>query len=415
MYCTSLRCRVLLLVLMLALSWSISRSAGTDQISGTVRNETRGLPTAGDSVLLLRPDADLQEVAHTATDERGQFRIRAPGPMDHYVVRVIHDHVAYDQRAIGGNTLAISVFDSARRVAGIHGTIEIFRAGTTASGLHVSDMYEIVNDSRPPFTLVGARTFAAYLPPNAKIDSVLAAGPGKIGVLISARAVAGEPGLFVVEFPLRPGANKFAFNYDLPYASHAKFQTRRMYSVQQLAVMLPHGMKFESSSGAFAELAAGNPNYQVTATKLLPAGSGPTFEIFGGGALLPIEAAKPSSPLAIPPNQLPRQTVVSPAAQPSLTNSRTWWPLSPLLAAAGALLATMSWIVWRARRGARPGATTPAPRQRAPRGPALLQALRQELSRLDAERARGTISAEEYASTKLALEKTLQGSAGAPG
>jgi len=53
-----------------------------------------------------------------------------------------------------------------------------------------------------------------YLPPNAKIDSVLAAARGRERD-ISAALVPGEPGHYAVNFPLRPGATKFAFNYDL--------------------------------------------------------------------------------------------------------------------------------------------------------------------------------------------------------
>jgi len=69
--------------------------------------------------------------------------------------------------------------------------------------LHVSDMVEIKNESSPPLTEAGERTFEVYLPANAKIDSVLAAGPGEMGVMISAVPVPDEPGHYAVNFPLR--------------------------------------------------------------------------------------------------------------------------------------------------------------------------------------------------------------------
>src|SRR5690349_3281166 len=115
---------------------------------------------------------------------------------------------------------------AANDLSGIHGSIEIIRVGTKGNLLHVSDMVEVINDSRPPLTQAGDRTFEAYLPAQARIDSVLAAGPDKVSVLISAAPIAGEPGHFKVNFPLRPGATKFAFNYDLPYQGHAAFRTR---------------------------------------------------------------------------------------------------------------------------------------------------------------------------------------------
>ena len=138
-------------------------------------------------------------------------------------------------------------------------------------------------------TQAGERTFEVYLPANAKIDSVLAAGPGKIGVIISVVPVPGEPGHYAVSFPLRPGATKFAFNYDLPYDGHAVFQTRRAYPLQQMAVMIPLTRKFSSRSPPFEVLATGNSNYQVQAAKQLEAGEGPGFEVSGTGALPPLE------------------------------------------------------------------------------------------------------------------------------
>ena len=403
--------RTLVLALVLGCPRGVA-GADTTQISGTVLNETRNIPAVGDRIILLRLDSGMQEEAHTTTDEHGKFRVPVDKPGNDYLVRVIHDRVAYDQRATSGDVLAIKVFDSATSVTEIGGTIEIFRAGTTANGLHVSDMYEIVNESRPPVTLRGERTFEVYLPLNARIESVLAAGPGKMGVLISARAVDNEPGHFVVDFPVRPGANKFAFNYDLPYRGRAEFQTHRRYSVQQFAVMLPRGMKFESRSGAFEVLAAGNPKYQVTATKLLEAGAGPTFKVFGSGALPPLNGAEPPQQVAprASPSLRQAEGTRSPAGKPTARPMRFWnWrQLSALIAIVGALLALTIRIVWRRRHFETPGHEKPAQLRRERRGSALLNALREELSRLDADRARGAISADEYTSTKLALEKTSQ-------
>ena len=88
----------------------------------------------------------------------------------------------------------------------------------------------------PPVTQAGERTFEVFLPANAQLDSVLAAGPEKIGSTIVANAVPGEPGHYTLNFPLRPGATKFAFNYDLPYRGRAAFQIKLAYPLQQLEV-----------------------------------------------------------------------------------------------------------------------------------------------------------------------------------
>jgi len=150
----------------------------------------------------------MQEEARAKTDSQGTFTLNVQHPDKPYLVRVLHQGVTYDQQASAGQALSIHVFDAATHVQGITGTIEILRAGTVGNLLHVSDMVEIKNESSPPLTQAGERTFEMYLPPNAKIDSVLAAGPGKMSVTISAALVPGDPGHYAVKFPLTARSNQ---------------------------------------------------------------------------------------------------------------------------------------------------------------------------------------------------------------
>jgi hypothetical protein len=272
-----------------ALAFCCAGALGANSITGTVRNATRGEPASGDEVVLLRLDKGMQEEARAKTDASGAFTLEVQYPDQPHLVRVLHQGIGYDQRAIAGDALTIQVFDAAPHVSGVTGTVEVFRTGTNGNLLHVSDMVEIKNESSPPLTQASARTFEAYLPANAKMDSVLAAAPGKIAVIISAASVAGEPGHYTVDFPLRPGATKFAFNYDVPYRGHATFLTRHPYPLQQFAVMIPRTMKFASRSPSFEILATSGTDYQVRAITQVKAGEGPSFEVSGTGALPPIQ------------------------------------------------------------------------------------------------------------------------------
>src|SRR6266852_6395050 len=177
--------RRLLSVLVLLACFSTA-ALGGNNISGSVRNESRGEPTAGDEVILLRLDKGMQEEARAKTDAKGAFTVEVQYPDKPYLVRVVHQGVSYDQRASDGDALSLQVFDAEPQVPGVTGTIEIIRAGTKGNLLHVSDMVEIKNESSPPLTQAGQRTFEAYLPASAKIDSVLAAGPRKVSEIISA-------------------------------------------------------------------------------------------------------------------------------------------------------------------------------------------------------------------------------------
>src|SRR5271166_2489432 len=181
---------------------AVSVSAwAADTITGAVRNQTRGQFAAGDEVILLSVNPgspnpahlnqSTQEEARTTTDSQGSFTLTVRYPDAPHVVRVVHQAVNYDQQPSVGDNLSINIFDAARKVQGITGTIEIIRIGNVESSLHVSDMIEIKNDSSPPLTQSGDRTFEVFLPAHAKLDSVLAAysaaGPAKTAELISAK------------------------------------------------------------------------------------------------------------------------------------------------------------------------------------------------------------------------------------
>jgi hypothetical protein len=235
--------------------------------------------------------------------------------------------------------------------------------------------------------------------------------------MISAVPVPGEPGHYALSFPLRPGATKFAFNYDLPYDGHAKFQTRRVCPVQQLAVMIPPSMKFTSQSTDFQILPGGNNNYQVEVAKQVSAGEGPGFEISGMGALPALQARVQSPPkpkiAAVPPpapsaassagarTQVANALGALPASRTSSPSSRRKrWVLG---ASAVLALGTCGFLLWRR---AASFANAKAVGEQG-QSSASLEALKEELLQLEMERLRGRVSGEEYASAKRALCRRL--------
>jgi hypothetical protein len=331
--------------------------------------------------------------------------------------------------------IAIAIFCGAMSRASaqqdITGTIEIIRAGTVGNQLHVSDMIEIQNRSSLPATQGSKPAFDVYLPAQAKISSVLAAGPGNVAVAIPATPVPGDPGHYTVSFPLQPGATKFAFNYDLPYSGKAVFHLRHAYSLQQFAVMIPPTMKFSSASNAFKPLETGNNNYSVRAIAQLNPGPGPSFEISGSGTLPAIRSSATAGANAnahgapAPPIQSPVAVNSAPRAVPARSPShnldpapaQTPPPTTPswmILGILGVGLAATSAAAIRVGATKRTATTKqmstagwPQPNQT--RGPALLlEGLKEELFQLESAKVRGTISTEEYTLTKNALEETVK-------
>jgi hypothetical protein len=404
----------MLLILRIALVLSLAPAAlASSAITGSVQNQTRGQPAVGDEVILIcldqaRLDQGMQEEQRTRTDARGRFSLRMQDPDKAYLVRVKHQNVNYDERAPAGGVITIPVFDAADDVPGISGTIEIWRAGTTGKSLHVSDMVEVKNASSPPITLVGEHTFEVYLPANAKLDSVLAAGPEKIPVMVSAAPLSGKPGHYAVNLPLQPGTTKFAFNYDLPYEGYAAFRTWHAYSLQQLAIMLPTTMKFSSLSSKFQILRTGASNYQVRAVGPVMAGQGPTITISGTGQFpsLPSQAKPQES--STNTNMTPLDPHAGPASGHSNSNFGTLssWPM-PLWVLAGCVFfVSCTLIAWRACNN-QVGAARGVGIQSSVRRTGLLDSVKDELLELESNRIRGSISEEEYACARQALEQIV--------
>jgi hypothetical protein len=388
-------------------------------ITGQVRNRTSGQPASGDEVILLRLDPSPHEQTRTKIDASGQFTFNLPDPGSPHLVRVVHQGVNYDRHIADAGAISIDVFDAAAKVQGVTGNIEIVRAGTRGGALHVSDMIEIWNQSNPPVTQAGPRSFEVYLPADATISSVLAAGPENMAASISSALIPGEPGHYTVNFPLLPGATKFAFNYDLPYNGNAKFRAKTVYPIKQLAVMIPPTMTFASRSSAFQPLPVGADRYQVEAAENVKAGTGLEFEISGKGELPALQAQSHPSPNhpAAPAIASAPATAASPtpnaggAAVPvpkiAARASTAWWWV---LGASALALAVFMFLLWPRRRLHRPALALVAPSHRHALHPAvrLVDALKECLFQLESDRMQGIIRGEDYTSAKQALEETIR-------
>jgi hypothetical protein len=289
-----------------------------DTVAGVALNRTTDKAAAGDEVILLRLEHGMQEEARTRTDARGAFAFAVNAPQTLYLIRVMHQNVNYDEPVEANHPVAIAVYDKAARVGELAGTMEVLRMGSRGDGLHVSDMVEIRNESNPPRTEAGERTFEVYLPPQAKLDTVLAAGEEKIGVIIKASALPGEPGHYAVNFPLRPGATKFAFNYDLPYAGEAVFRKKSAYPLKLLSVMIPQSMTFSAQPSAFHLLRDADGKFQVEAATLLKAGETREFSVAGKGVLPRLPAAAVQNPMLPKPGPAANVEATLTAAHPQL-------------------------------------------------------------------------------------------------
>jgi hypothetical protein len=156
----------------------------------------------------------------------------------------------------------------------------------------------------------------------------------------------------------------------------------------------------------------------VQTTDRQGAGEGPAFEVYGAGALSILgNQAKLLAPEAYPQSTgpvipVPGQPALSPLGRIDSRMEQTQRPLQSILLGGliAALLTASAFLIWRAYKTQGISRiriiTRPQPRLRP--SDILREALRQEISRLEADRRRGLISRKEYTSAKLALKESVK-------
>jgi hypothetical protein len=394
--------------------------AASAAISGKVLNMTSARPAAGDDVILLRLGNGMEEESRTKTDLQGAFTLNENSPDAQYVVRVIHQGVNYDRSVTVTTPLAIQVFDSVRRIQGLSGNMGIAQMESDGKILKVTEMYAINNTSTPPVTQFSPRNFEIFLPEKAVLDSVEAKREQGVWIKTPAAPVKGQSGHYAIGFPLRPGDTLIKFIYHLPYAKATRFHLKLSYPIKKFAVVHPPSMTFRASHpGTFTSPGQAN-GLQLEAAVKEPLLDVPPFEISGVGvAPPPASAAVPIQPPVASP--APADASLRDPAVQQAAGSDATTPAGPtrdsgivLLATAGLL--TLGALVFLRRRRtplvATAGASTPArarPAQSAVAGARpLLDALKEELFQLELDRANGTISADDFAVARKALDQTLK-------
>jgi 5-hydroxyisourate hydrolase-like protein (transthyretin family) len=423
-------------------------------LTGTVTNGTWDKPAAGAEVTLIKLANGMEEAGSTKTDSKGKFSFKLDDAGGPHLVRATFQGAQYFKMAPPGTPTAYhTVYDSAKSVAGIHYTVDFLRLEAAGDQVHATRTFVMDNQSKPPKTQMSDATLEFYLPEGAQIDSAQALGPGGRSVNVAA-SQRPERNLYGISFPLRPGETKMQVAFHLPYSGSLELNPKSKYELQHFVVMVPKSMTFEAKSTSYQTVkdgpGAGQANVQVS-TNAQP-GQSLAFKISGTGSLPPETENAGSGASNTEPNSggasgegmssRPGGGLGPPSDAPDPLQNFRWWILgvfavvlvgggyyviqrsknAPAMAAAGGgslaaspltntYATTYATPVTRAvdPAAARVAAATPVTATVAAAGSAsvLMQAMKEELFQLEIDRHQGAVSAEEYASTKAALDQTL--------
>jgi len=382
-------------------------------ISGTVTNKTTGKPASGDQVTLLKLTGEMVEVGQAKTDVQGKFSIKSDDATAAYLVRVTHRNVNYHRQAPPGTTsVEIDVFDASEKVEGIKESIEAMRIEADSTSLRVIQMYSVENNSQPPRTQMSVKNFELILPAGAKLQQGLAAGPGGMPVTSSPNPT-GTPDHYAFLFPVRPGETRFQVEYTIPYTGSVTINPKLLRSVDNFGVSFAKGITLTPTSGSKLALRGEEGGMTVYAAAKVGPGAALGFSITGTGTA-PAETSDQNDAGSSGSNQAssgagqpgspegtgkPGGGMANPVNTPNPLSKYQWI----IVAVVGlAMVAGAAWSLNRQVPVPTAGTITVHSGQSQ-----LLEALKEEMFKLESERIQEKISTEEYQKVKVALDVVL--------
>ena len=220
---------------------ALAQSTPAGTVHGKVNNGTTGKPGTGVEVVLIQLQGGMQPVANTKTDPSGNFTFDNPSigaqPM---LIRAVYKGVNFHQPLPPGkDSINVEVFeptDDAKTIS-VPSHVVIFQP--KGASLLVGEEYGVKNDSKPPqafFKLDG--NFETALPDNAELKQIAASGPS--GMPVVQAPIEKGKNKYAISFAFRPGESEVRLSYELPYPNNkiaVKLPT--LYGGGRLIVVAP--------------------------------------------------------------------------------------------------------------------------------------------------------------------------------
>jgi hypothetical protein len=425
------------LIFALLISVSLGATAVAQNVSGTVRNGTTGKVAAGVDVVLLDLSQGMTEAGTSKTDASGHFSLPLGGGQMPHLVRVIYQGANYFKMVPPGVSNAdIEIYDAAKKIDAINGTVRVIRAQTNGNTLQVIELYAVANKSNPPRTLSGDNTFEFVLPDGATLDEANAQGPNGQPIQ-NMPSPTKQKNHYAFSYALRPGETRFQISYHMPYSGDVTFTPQNLIPFDHFVTVIPQSMQFEPKNAAQFSPMADQPGTTVQVATNVKPGQDLTYRIAGTGTITDEQPQQSGAPMGAQNSAAATQQRVGPGGglgppidAPDPLAQYRWWILGGLgiVMAGGAYLATsrhnmpdpeVASVAAPVAKTARvaapvnapvsaPRTTAPAPAAPASNSDALLAAMKEELFQLEIERQKGQISQAEYEQAKAALDQTLK-------
>jgi hypothetical protein len=397
-------------------------------VHGTVNNGTTGKPGAGVEVVLIQLQGSMQPVANTKTDASGNFTFDNPNiggqPM---LIRAVYKGVNFHQPLPPGkNSINVEVFEPTGDAKTISVPSHVIIFQPNGGSLIVGEEYGVKNDSKPPqafFKLDG--NFDAALPDNAQLKQIAASGPS--GMPVVQAPIEKGKNRYAISFAFRPGESEVRLSYELPYPNNkiaVKLPT--LYGGGRLLVVAPPSVTLTGDGLQMAGQEQGMNIYERASVS-----TGTIITINLSGTAPPPAAANAPDAGGAPGRAENVQGGDAPAAAiqsiPGRLDEYKWW----LVGGFCVLFLFAAVLLWKKPISVTVAGSEVLPEQLARAGVAKsedasassngsslagldrdtsnsLDALKDQLFRLELRRQAGTISDDEYSRERAKAEQVLR-------
>ena len=390
-------------------------SARGGVLHGTVKNGTTGTPAAGVEVILIQLQGGMQPVANSKTDAQGQFSFDNPSlgaqPM---LVRAVYKGINFHQPVPPGRSdVDVSIFEPSKDPKTISVASRIVFFQPNGENLTVAEEYSIQNTSQPPQAYFRADgNFEFVIPENAKLQQIAASGPAGMPVVQS--PIDKKKGKYGIAYAFRPGQNTVRYSYEVPYPGDTTtVKVATIYPSARLLVVASPTMQI---NGEGLQSGGQEQGMSVYGRENVPANNVMAVNVSGTAPPLPAGGSDSGSEAQGAQDAQGGAPAANIQSIPGRLDVLKW----PLIVGFVGILALGAMLLARkpvvAVAGGAPVASVVAPS--AQQSAALssvdaavgtsLDALKDQMFRLELRRQAGTISEEEYARERARAEKVLR-------
>jgi len=391
------------------LLFAVSARAG--ELHGTVKNGTTGKAAAGVEVILIQLQGGMQPVANSKTDAQGQFSFDNPSlgaqPM---LVRAVYKGINFHQPVPPGRSdVEVSIFEPTKDPKTISVASRIVFFQPNGANLTVAEEYSIQNTLQPPQAYFRADgNFEFVIPENAKLQQIAASGPTGMPVVQS--PIDQKKGKYAIAYALRPGQSTVRYSYEVPYPGDtATVKVATVYPSVRLLVVASPTMQI---SGDGLQSGGQEQGMSVYGRENIPANnvmavnvSGTAPPLQSGGSESAQGTLEQSAPPTASVQSIPGRLDV--LKWPLIAGFVGIFALGAMLLARKPVVAVAGGVPVTSGAAVSPPASAALSQVDAAVGTSL-DALKDQMFRLELRRQAGTISEAEYARERARAEKVLR-------